>query len=133
MKLTLLFSILFLHSSLYAFNINSLGSNSSDTLTVDEIEYFDSMIKNKPVNFKLSNKRVAFVTGNSGSVILKKSQYFNKIVKPRFQHSKTVKASIVILDSTEKRISGGYDVIILSWVKLFSNWQKENILETLGE
>src|SRR5690554_2254726 len=100
---------------------------STDTLTIhhdevlseQEVILLNHLLKNLRDTFDFHGKKVAFITGSSGNRLLSKADYFNQI-KPWLDAGDTPQASIVLLTEEEKDKSGGYDVLVLSWVKVFS-------------
>ena len=112
---------------------NSLGIDDNPILTEIESKFFNELSIVKSDTFDFSFKKIAFITGNSGKLILSKSQYFKDCVKPWLDKGLIPQTSVIILTKEEKEKSGGYDAIILSWVKLFTNKQLKKTIYLLSK
>jgi hypothetical protein len=79
-------------------------------------------------NFNFKNKKVIFVTGKSGEQIGTKSDYF-EYIREWNKNGNKIATWIVELKENEKIYSGGYDVIVTYWVKMFTEKRKKKILK----
>lgn len=100
-------------------NTDTLTIDHDEVLSEQEVILLNHLLKNLRDTFDFHGKKVAFITGSSGNRLLSKADYFNQI-KPWLDAGDTPQASIVLLTEEEKDKSGGYDVLVLSWVKVFS-------------
>ena len=75
---------------------------------------------------------MAFIAGGTGSGILHKNVYFRDRVKPWLDKGFKPHISIVQLTQEEKIKSNGYDVLVLSWVKIFTDKQRSRIVKRLS-
>lgn len=116
--------------SMDAVKVNS----GEDTLSIQEAKLLNSFLKKSSqdtVNF--TGKKVVFITGSSGNRILSKSNFFDTCINPWIEDNEVPQLSVVFLTQPEKEKSGGYDMFVLSWVKYFSNRQKNKIIEQLAK
>ncbi|MBO9684754.1 MAG: hypothetical protein J7502_19140 [Flavisolibacter sp.] len=131
MRTRILITFLFFTTSVLGQTADSLGLDNYTTPTSQEADFFNSMLKDKRGEFSFVNKKIAFVTGNSGATILSKSDYFKRCVKPWIVKGNRPQILMIRLTEEEKQKSGGYDVLVLSWVKLFTDNQKRRIINRL--
>ena len=104
---------------------------SESDLNRHEVDFLNNALKTTRDTFDFSSKKIAFVTGSNGGTILSKKDYFLHI-KPWIDKGALPQISFVTFTLEEKRISGGYDAIVLSWVKVFTPKQKRRIVEHLS-
>lgn len=118
---------------------SGVGKDNIDTLNQAEIALLDSIfaLKMKEGIVKdsvdLSGKKVAFVTGPTGGRIIVKSNFFLNNVLPWIRKKEMPVVFPIELSAEEKVKSSGYDVILLVWVKEFTDVQKERIVNQLPE
>jgi hypothetical protein len=120
--------ILLISITCFGQNINECGIDNNTELTQTESEYLNAYLTEKRNGFDFKNKRVIFITGNSGNLNGTKKQYFDFIKKWNKKDSK-VATGIDILTDEQKAKSGGYDVIITYWVKRFTERRKNKIID----
>lgn len=132
MRTLILILTLFWSFELIAQNLDSIGINDRHFLNNEEVKLLNTLLEKQRDTLDLTDKKVAFVTGSSGSMIKTKSDYFENSVKPWIEKDSKPQIFIVLLTEDEKRKSGGYDVLVLSWVKLFTDRRKRKIIEQLG-
>jgi len=112
--------------------LKSVFSRSHDeVLTKDEVELLNNLLKNQRDTFDFHKKKVAFITGSAGSRFLSKADFFTKI-KYWLDAGSVPSVFTVLLTEEEKYKSGGYDVFVLLWVKVFSIRQKKRMIERLN-
>lgn len=134
MRTALIFLFAFsCHLGLKAQTLDSLGIDNSTTLNRQEFELLNSLLREKRDTFDFQSKKVAFVTGSSGNNIVTKEAYFKNYVKPWLDKGTRPQVSMVRLTEEEKSQSNGYDALVLSWVKLFTNKQKKRIVKRLSK
>ena len=105
----------------------------SEMLTTKEAVLLNSILEKSGKTYDFKAKKVAFLTGSSGSRILSKLDFFNICINPWIDKLKIPNIDIVELTPEEKSKSGGYDILILSWVKNFSDKQKRKVIEELAK
>lgn len=106
-------------------------SNGKEMLNTQEAELLNSLLKQSRNTFDFHGKKIAFITGSSGSRILSKADFFNTSVNPWLKNGETPQISMVKLTENEKNKSGGYDALVLSWVKVFTNKRKKKVIKQL--
>jgi hypothetical protein len=106
-------------------------TNGDEKLNKQEAEILNSLLESSRDMFDFNGKKIVFVTGSSGSRILSKTDFFNTCVNPWIAKGDTPQIFMVLLTQQEKEKSGGYDAIVLSWVKIFTDKQKKRIIEQL--
>ena len=98
-------------------NFDKMGVNDDAYLNSFESDYFNFIFQDKRGEFDFTGKKVGFVTGNGHSIVSKQS-YF-KIEKLRKERgSSTNLASLHLFNKSEKETSGGYEGVIVYWVKV---------------
>jgi len=130
---TLIFiSFFFRTIGLFAQNSDSIGIDDDPILNKYELELMNSLLYETRKEFNFNDKKVAFVTGNMGGKIVSKSEYFQNSVIPWIQNDSELQIYMLALTDDEKLKSGGYDVLVLSWVKIFSPKTREKVISQLG-
>lgn len=130
--LTLIISLL-LSTNLFGQSPDSLDIDNNNYLNRQEIDFLNASLKSSRDTFDFTNKKIAFVTGSSGGKIISKQDYFLTCVKPWTDEGLTPQVFFVRLTNDERQKSGGYDALVLSWVKIFTDKQKKNIIKQLRE
>jgi hypothetical protein len=103
--------------------------DNNPNLTEAESKFLtDYMSKEQRQNFNFKDKKVIFVTGNSGERLGTKSKYFDYI-REWNKNGNKIATWVVELNEKEKIYSGGYDVIVTYWVKMFTENRKKKILK----
>lgn len=97
---------------------------NDDTLNDQELELLSSLLTNPIDIAEIRGKRIAFVTGSSGGKIITKAACFETNIYPWIRKGLKPQVQGLILSPEEKRLSGGYDVIVLCWVKHYSDRQR---------
>lgn len=113
--------------------VQNSNTNIDETLNTQEAELLNSLLENSRDTFDFHGKKIAFITGSSGSHILSKVDYFNTCIDPWLSKGDSPQIFMVLLTSEEKDGSGGYDAFVLSWVKVFTDKQKSRIIEKLAK
>lgn len=108
--------------------VDSVGIDDNPRLNHKEAELLDSILEE---SFDFKDKKIAFITESSGSMILGKSDFFERCIKPWTSKGAKPQIFIVQLNEMEKNESGGYDVLALAWVKLFTDKRKQKIIKQL--
>ncbi|MBD3892172.1 hypothetical protein [Olleya marilimosa] len=119
-------------------SINSIGQNlvecgidNNPKLTQTESEFLTEYMNDEQLkNYDLTDKKVIFVTGNSAQQLGTKSEYFDQIKQSNKNENK-IATWIVELNENERKISGGYDVIITYWVKILTKKRKNKIINEI--
>ncbi|MCG8578292.1 MAG: hypothetical protein MI866_00145 [Bacteroidales bacterium] len=133
MRTLILLSLLFWTVGVYAQKYDSLGIDNRTILNNYEVKLLNSLLEEQRDTFDFKNKKVAFITGSSGTKIVSKSEYFNNSVIPWIEKDSRPQIFMYQLTDEEKSKSGGYDVLVLSWVKLFTDKRRKKTVEILGE
>ena len=97
-----------------------------------EVKLLNSLLEETRSNFDFANKKVAFIIGSNGNTIVSKSDYFQNSVIPWIEEDSKPQIFMVRLTEDEKTKSGGYDVLVLSWVKIFTPKSQEKVITRLG-
>ncbi len=132
-KVVAVISILLATVYLNAQNIDSCGLDDNPEITRHESEFLnDYLADSKPDNFDFNDKRIVFVTGNSGNRVGSKSEYFDRI-NAYYDNNGRISTWIVPLNEIQKQElqSKGYDAIVTYWVKLISERRKRKIIQKL--
>ncbi len=103
--------------------VENCGLNDSPELTIIEANYFNEVFEEKRGEFDFKNKKIAFYEGSSGTVRSNKFDYFRKLKNSNrdkdVHYWQAGGTQLLILSEEEKERSGGYDVILVSWSKLY--------------
>lgn len=110
---------------------DSIGLDNNPILNGQESKMLHDVIDSSRAKTDLTGKKIAFITGSTGSVIVSKSNYFRAYVKPGIETGNTMDFHLLALTKDEKLKSGGYDFIALSWVKIFTDRQRRKIIHRL--
>lgn len=111
----------------------SSTSNGDEMLSTQEAELLNSLLEKSRNTFDFHEKKIAFITGSSGSRILSKADYFNNYIYPWLTNGKKPDIFMVELTAEEKNESDGYDAFVLSWVKVFTDKRKKKVIEQLAK
>ena len=133
MRILITISLFFWAFSLLAQNSDSLGIDDNPILNEREVELLNSLLAESRIEFDFADKKVAFITGSNGRTIVSKSDYFKHSVIPWIEKDSKPQIFMVKLTEDEKKESGGYDVIVLSWVKIFTPKSQERAIKYLGK
>ncbi|WP_298248332.1 hypothetical protein [uncultured Christiangramia sp.] len=127
-------SLLIIAISLNTFSqkLDLCDKNNDSVLTPEESDSLNAYLSAERKEFDFKNKKILFVTGNSGNLIGCKEQYFAYINEWKKIDSK-VASGIYIFTTNKKSISGGYDAIITYWVKVFTEKRKRKLIEKVGK
>jgi hypothetical protein len=128
--LTTLLSIITI--GLFGQPVDSLGLDDNPQVTKYEAEYFNTEFKDQRNDFDFADKKIAFITGSAASKHQTKTIYFND-VKTRLKNGNGMTHSPIFLTDKEKIKSGGYDVIITSWVKVLTDNRRRQIITELSK
>ena len=130
MNTTLTIILILISINLSGQNLSECGIDNNPKLTQSESEFLNEyMTDYNKQNFDFTNKKVIFVTGNSGNKIGTKSTYFDEI-KQRNQTDDKIATWFVKL-TEEEQIQSGYDVIVTYWVKVITERRKRKILNEI--
>ncbi len=121
--------VFFIFVNSFSQNLDELGVDNDPNLTEAESKFLtDYMTYEQRDNFNFKNKKVIFVTGNSGEQLGTKSKYFDYI-RDWNKNGNKIATWVVALKENEKIDSGGFDVIVTYWVKMFTEKRKKKILK----
>jgi hypothetical protein len=108
----------------------TISDQSFESLTIEEVSTLNAIYGEKyGLDFK--GKKVAFTVGTTGTQIEDKSKFFIMYLNPVVT-GKNV-CSLIILTSQEKIESGGFDAVIMSPAKLFTQKHREFLISELKE
>ena len=132
MRFWTLITTFIISTNLFGQSYDSLGIDNYATLNRQEIDFLNiSLIKSRDA-FDFTNKRIAFVTGSNGGKLISKQDYFLTCVRPWIDKNSIPQISFVCLTQEEKQKSNGYDAVVMSWGKVFTDKQRKNIIEQLS-
>lgn len=125
MKATLTGLFIIVSYWLYGQPISSQNCGLDDNPILNDYEaaYFNDVFKSSKGDFDFRGKMVGFYKGPSGNTRSTKSDYFSGLDggngaennRHLWQAGGT---QLLMLTDEEKELSGGYDVILVSWSKL---------------
>lgn len=100
------------------------------TLTNKEASFLNTLFEKYRKDFDFQGKMVAYTIGTSGTQIEDKSAFFEKYLN-NATHGNV--CSLIILTEKEKEISGGFDIVLMSPAKLFTEKHREIMIGELGK
>ena len=100
-------------------NFENLGTTTEE-LNNSEIEVLE-LLNNSPKS--LEGKKIAFITGPSGTTISDKIIFFNSFKNYYSKHNRNIKFNIVELNDKQKVLSG-VDVIVYNKTKTYNHKSK---------
>jgi hypothetical protein len=105
---------------LLAQQLDSCGLNNNPAMNKQEAAYFDARFQATRSEFSFANKRLIFITGESGSVLGSKREYFDYVKKWQAEHGRSYigGSGLTPLTAAQRVQSGGYDAIVTYWSKL---------------
>ena len=121
-KYSVLFLFIFFNFTLEALgqNIDNCGKDDNPLLTVEEStflqKYFNEKVQKTAFDFK--DKKILFIAGSNGGLIIPKSKYFRNIKENLEKDNSAISTFIEELTDKEKA-EFGYDAIITMWVKTY--------------
>ena len=117
---------------LNAQRLGEVGIDDDPTLTYDEASILNSMFSETLDGYDFSGKRIAYYTGSSASKHQSKSEFFETI-GPYLRLETEHKPPVVLVEfsADERAESGGYDAVLLSYVKVMTDARKARIIEEL--
>lgn len=101
--------------------LDSCGIEDHALLNENEAQYFNEVKQTWLDSFDFKGKKLAFTYGNFGKSIKTKSFYFKYWGKEYYKNGNRVVNLYLILTPEEKKESGGFDVIVVSWSKFMIN------------
>jgi len=94
-------------------DIDKMGMDESLILTELEGEYFNAISNIDEKEFNFCRKKIAFFTGNVGTIKSSKKEYFST-ERLRLDYNDTIHfGTLYIFDAVQKKESGGYDAAIV--------------------
>ena len=112
-------------------NLDECGIDINPKLNLTESKFLNEYLSDRRNEFDFTNKKIIFVTGNSGNFIKDKSDYF-KNVRERIGTNSRIGSDIIVLTEDEKIKSGGYDAIVTYWIKVLTERRKRKIISEIN-
>lgn len=114
-------------------HLYDIGIEDSSKLNNLEADYFNKILVNKKQNFDFKDKKIGFFIGSSGNTLSSKKKYFDNL-KGRLSNNYSGSSDqLVILTEAQKKESGGYDAIIVSWSKVLIKTATNSMIKKLKE
>ena|SRR5690554_3074894 len=132
MRTLLIISSFLWATVLFAQNSDGVGTDDNPVLNPNEVELLNLLLGETRDGFDFKDKKVAFITGSNGGTLVSKTDYFKNSIGPWVEQDSKPQIFMVKLTEVEKTKSGGYDVLVLSWVKVFTPKTKKRIITQLG-
>ncbi len=130
-KYSILFAFIFFSFTLEVLgqNIDNCGKDDNPLLTMEEStflqKYFNEKARGTAFDFK--DKKILFVTGSNGGLIIPKSEYF-KNIKERLEKDNSAISTFSEELTDKEKEEFGYDAVITMWVKTYA---KRRIIKKL--
>jgi hypothetical protein len=104
---------------LFAQQLDSCGLNNDARLNAHEAAYFTKRYEETRGGFNFSNKRIIFITGESGNVQGSKREYFDYVKKWKAEYGRDyIGGSDLLLFTEAQRVqTNGHDAVITYWTK----------------
>ena len=108
-------------------NFENLGT-STEVLNQTEIEVLE-LLNNSQKSFE--GKKIAFITGSSGTSLSNKIIFFNSFKSYYTKHKRNINFNIVELNNEQKELSG-VDIIVFFWAKTY-NYKSKRLLKRINQ
>ncbi len=131
MKYGLSILLFIIQFGLFSQNVENEKEKSNDSLSPQETEILNEIFSESDPDFDFQNKRIAYVAGTTGNIILTKDEFFKKYMDPIVDDEKRNVCNLIILTESEKIESGGYDAVILTPAKLFTDKDRNEMIKML--
>ena len=131
MRLVITILLIIFGLNLRAQIVDSTLIDNNSTLNKYESDFLNNYLKKYRDTFDFAKKKIIFISGNSGTIIGNKKDYFNYIIKWDKDYKSTIATSVVIFNAKEREQSGGYDAIVTYWVKILTNKRKQKIIKQI--
>jgi hypothetical protein len=128
LKLLFVISLQLFGLAFYGQKLDNCGVDNSPLMNSYEEEFLNHFFKDKRTEFNFKNKKVGFFFGPNGQHLGCKKKYFNK-VKGHGNPS----CYLIKLSENEKTESGGYDILIVTWSKIFRKKPTRKMIKSLQE
>ena len=105
---------------LSAQRLDSCGLDNNPVLNKHEAAYFNIRFQETRGEFSFVNTRLIFITGESGSVLGSKRNYFDYVKEWQSEHGRDHIGGSNLIPFTEAQQlqSAGYDAIVTYWSKI---------------
>lgn len=112
-------------------NLDDCGIDNNPKLTQTESKFLNEyMTPYNRQNFDFTDKKVIFITGNSGHQFGTKSKYFKQIKERKDLNTGKIATWVVKL-TIEEQAAFKHDVIVTYWVKFLTKRRKRKILKEI--
>jgi hypothetical protein len=119
-----------INRSAFGQETNNLGLDNNPTLNENEAKLLNNYFSESRETFNFIDKKIAFVSGSTGTTYITKRKYFEDIKKWNESNSRIV-TSLIVLTEKEKKESGDYDAILTAWVKVWTPKRRTSIVKEL--
>ncbi len=113
-------------------DIKNCGLDNQALISEPEAQFLNDFLKDRRDDFDFTDKKILFITGNSGHIISTKPDYFDSIRNRLDTDLFPVPSHLTLLTEEEKKATG-YDAILTYWVKRFTKRSKRKALKYLQE
>lgn len=131
MKANLLFLFFFVYFVSDGQNPDTINILNKIPLTATEATQLTKMFSPHDTDYLFKGKILAYVGGSTGNCIISKNDFFTNFVFPVINKEKKNVCSLLILTKEEKQESGGFDAIILTPVKVYSDYYKKKTIQII--
>ncbi|MDO6388643.1 hypothetical protein Q4E40_00805 [Pontibacter sp. BT731] len=111
----------------------SFGQEISSNLTVKEQRLLDSLLTNKKTDFSFKDKKVAFISGHSGTDINHKDYFLKTFIFDYLDKGIDPVISYRVLNEQERLTANGYDIIVMQVPKIYTSRQHKANLKKLAK
>jgi hypothetical protein len=106
--------IIHLSTILNGQNMDSIGIDNNPYIKYQESNFLNSQLNSIRDTFNFRNTKVAYYLSLVGYI--QKQDYF-KEAKQYSEKGQTMSLQLIVLNASEKEMTNGFDVIIVSWHK----------------
>ncbi|WP_299703150.1 hypothetical protein [uncultured Pontibacter sp.] len=110
----------------------SFGQEVRSNLTVKEYRLLDSLLINKKTDFSFKDKKVAFISGHSGTDINYKDYFLKTFIFDYLDKDIDPVISYRVLNEQERLTTNGYDIIVMQVPKIYTSKQHKTNLKKLA-
>jgi len=101
-------------------------------LTTNEATTLNSIFSKDRKDFDFNGKVIGFTGGTTGNLIENKRVFFEKYINPVVNGQDKNVCSLIVLSKEEKSLSGGFDAVIISPVKIYTKEHRDNLIAGLS-
>ena len=133
-KYSILFAFIFFSFTLEVLgqNIDNCGKDDNPLLTLEESTFLQKYFNEKAqrTTFDFKDKKILFVTGAGGTIVITKSEYFINI-KENLEKDNLANFTFIEELTDKEKAEFGYDAVLTMWTKVYRTHAKKRVLKKI--